>query len=94
MSESLHTRFREFVILPPHGEQALTESGPRDRLGRDPKTESTQLRAARCRAFQNRGLVRIDQFDLCGKRPRELIASDPGAVLKAAEDHLTGAIHG
>lgn len=31
---------------------------------------------------------------LSGKRPREVVASGPDAVLAAAKDHLSGAIHG
>lgn len=31
---------------------------------------------------------------LGGKRPRELLARDPGAVLAAAQDHRVGAVHG
>jgi len=31
---------------------------------------------------------------LGGKRPREVIASDPEAVVAAAEDHKVGAVHG
>lgn len=31
---------------------------------------------------------------LGGKRPREVIASDPRAVVAAAEDHKVGAVHG
>jgi hypothetical protein len=32
--------------------------------------------------------------NLKGKRPREVIARDPDAVMAAAQDHLAGAVHG
>jgi hypothetical protein len=31
---------------------------------------------------------------LRGKRPREVLASDPAVVVAAAKDHIVGAVHG